>query len=683
MQLDRIRNIGIVAHIDAGKTTVSERILFFSGIEHRMGEVHEGTAVMDWMEEERRRGITITAAATTVPWREHSIHLIDTPGHVDFTVEVERSMRVLDGAILVLSAVEGVQAQSETVWRQMQRHHVRSIAFVNQLDRAGADFFRCVSDLRQRLGANAVPIQFPVGDEREMRTVVDLLRREAWTYSEERLGKDPEIGPVPDAVRDEVEVLRSELVDALAEEDEALLEQVLDGREPDVPSLVAALRARVAAGTLVPVLAGAALRNVGVQALLDAVCDYLPSPAEVPPIQGLDPRTGEAVTRPPDAAGPLAALAFKLAADAHDDLVFARIYSGTLKPGAKVFNPRVGRAERITRLWEMHADRRNPLEEAGPGAIVALSGCRFTATGDSLSDHDQAIVFEAFTFDEPVITRVIEPESTEDRDKLQQSLERLAFEDPSLRVREDPETGQWLIEGMGELHLEVAEHRLLSEFRVPVRVGQPRVAYREAVRAKGRASATVDRVLGTKSVFGAIELEVAPVVGPTRVEWSDDVPVPEPFRAAITAALQLGGEVGPRFGYPLVGTLVRVVGGASQPDRDAEGGFTQAAVTALREALGRADVHLLEPLMSFEITTPADFLSGILGELQARSAVIGDVTVEGDLRTVRGDVPLSSMFGYASLLRSLSQGRASFALTPAGYRAVPEAELEARGLVWS
>ena len=541
MDAASLRNIGIVAHIDAGKTTLSERILFYTGVERRMGEVHEGTAVMDWMEEERRRGITITAAATSVPWREHTINLIDTPGHVDFTVEVERCMRVLDGAVLVLSGVAGVQAQSETVWRQMQRNRVRSVVFVNQLDRPGADFLGAVKDLRERLGAPAIPIQFPIGSGRGFRSLVDLLGGEALTFAEEDQGRAPRPCDVPPELADEVGVLRSELIDTLGEEDETVLACVLEDREPSRDDLVAALRQAVLEGRVVPVLCGAALRNVGIQPLLDAVIDYLPSPIEVPPVHATPLDGGPPVERAPRKDGPLCAQAFKLVADPNEDLLFTRIYSGTLRPGQKVFNPRVKRMERIARVLRMHADERRPLEGAGPGEIVALSGAKFSVTGDTLCGHDDAVLLERLRFADPVITRVVEPKATGDRDHLRQALERLAFEDPSFHVSEDDETGQWLIAGMGELHLEIKEHRLRDDFHLEVKVGKPRVAYREAPSKVARAESRVERVLGGHRIFGEVEVEVLPqpieeveeraaVDGGGVVEWAEQCPVPGPLR---------------------------------------------------------------------------------------------------------------------------------------------------------
>jgi elongation factor G len=688
--LAAMRNLGIVAHIDAGKTTLSERILFYSGVERRMGEVHEGTATLDYLAEERARGITITAAATTVPWRGHSIHLIDTPGHVDFTVEVERCLRVLDGAVLVVNGVAGVQAQSETVWRQMKRHGVPALAFVNQLDRPGADFLRCVADLGKRLSVRAIPIQYPLIVGRSGRTLIDLLTLEAFEFAEEDQGRVPRPSTPSAAHMDEAAVLRAELVDVLAEEDEGLIETVLAGRSPAADELRRALRLRVLAGSLVPVLAGAALRNIGVQPLLDAVVDYLPSPAEVPPVVGHHAVSGARLERRPDPAGPACALCFKLIADPSEDLLFVRVYSGTLTPGMKLFNPRTKRMERVARILRMHADQRTPLLEALPGEIVALTGCKQSVTGDTLCEHEEPILLERPVFPEPVLTRVVEPQSSGDRERLRAALERLRFEDPTFTVREDEETGQWLIAGMGELHLEIKEHRLRDDFHLAVRVGQPRVAYREALLAPSRAEARVDRVLAGTRFFGAVSVELEPLAADgeverarTLVEWHATSAVPAVFRPAVEEALRLEAQVGPRFGYPLSPLRVRLVGGESRPELDTEAGFVQAASQALRTALSQGEVVFLEPLMAFEIGAPAEAMSAIVGDLNAKYAEIRDLTAEGEWRRVEGRVPLFHVFGYATTLRSLSQGRASFALTPAGFARVPEAELAARGLTWS
>ena len=686
MSLPSLRNIGIVAHIDAGKTTVSERMLFYTGVEHRMGEVHEGTAVMDYMDEERRRGITITSAATSLPWKDTTINLIDTPGHVDFTVEVERCLRVLDGAVLVLNGVAGVQAQSETVWRQMQRHEVPYLVFVNQCDRAGADYFRVLADFKKRLGAPAIPIQMPVGSEREFRGVVDLIEQVHYRFEESDRGAVPTVGGIPPELVDEVGVLRAELLEALANEDEAILAAVLEERQPEVEAVRKALREAVLRGSLVPALCGAALRNVGIQPLLDAVLAYLPAPPDVPPVRGTHPKTGEECERPADLDAPTAALAFKLVADPHEDLTFVRVYSGALKPGAKIFNPRVGRMERISRILRMHADHRQPLEVAGPGEIVALSGCKLTATGDTLCDRADPIVLERLSFPEPVITMVVEPKVTGDRDKLRAALERLEHEDPTFRVREDEETGQWLISGMGELHLEVLQHRLETEFHVEAAVGQPRVAYRESALGVVTGSAQVERVMGAKEVFGAVTLELRPAEegsAPPAVVWDDGGAIPAPMRPSVEQALMAALDSGPRFGFPVVGVEIRITGGASDPARDSEAAFAQAASGALREALGEARVQVLEPVMTFDVRSPEEYVSGIIADLNAQGAEIRDVVAEGESRAVTGTVALAHMFGYTTNLRSLSQGRASFSMQPAGFRAVEEDELVARGLVWT
>ncbi len=684
MDLARLRNIGIVAHIDAGKTTVSERILYVSGVEHKIGEVDEGTAVMDWMPEERERGITITAAATTLPWRDHVINLIDTPGHVDFTIEVERCMRVLDGAILVIDAVAGVQAQSETVWRQMQRHHVPAIVFVNKCDRPGADFLAAVESVKRRLGAPAVPIQYPLGSPAELEGVVDLLGRRALRFSAAGDGAPAEV-PLPQDLADEVEVLRAELAEVLAERDEGLLQALLEEREVAPEALRAALRRRTLERSLVPVLCGAALRNVGIQPLLDAVVELLPSPLEVPPIRGVDPKDGSERVCRPDPGEPLALLAFKLHAEAHGDLTFVRTYSGRLRPGLSLWNPRVRRHERIGRLLRVHSDARRALEEAGPGDIAAVTGLKATATGDTLCDPGHPVLLEPLAFPEPVISMVVEPASTADRDKLRVALGRLAHEDPSFHQREDESTGQWLISGMGELHLEIAMHRLEREHGLEARVGQPRVAYREAVRRAGRGEGRVEKALFGKEVFGAVELEVQPLAGeaaPVEVEVDPRSGLPAAFHGAVAGALLAAAEVGPRFGFPLVQARVRVTGGESRPRLDSEAAFIQAAVLALRKALEAAEVDLLEPLMAFEIHSPPEFVSGILADLNARRADLGALEAQGALRAVRGTVPLAQMFGYSTAIRSLSQGRAGFSMRPSGYRSIPPEELAARGLAW-
>lgn len=690
MELSAVRNFGIAAHIDAGKTTVSERMLYFSGVEHRIGQVDEGTAVMDWMDEERARGITITAAATTIPWEGFSLNLIDTPGHVDFTVEVERCMRVLDGVVLVIDAVTGVQAQSETVWRQIQRHRVPAIAFVNKCDRAGADYLAAVSSIRARLGAPAIPIQFPVYREGMPDRIVDLLGRTAWHFP---IGSGPgnasrsacEEGlPCPQEVREEVEVLRSELVDALAQQDDEILRCVLEEREPDLRHLRAALRKRVLERTLVPVLCGAALRSIGIQPLLRAVVELLPSPLDVPPVQGHDPETGALLGCPADPDAPLAALAFKIHTGPHGDLTFARLYSGTLEPGAALHNPRLHRKERVTRILRMHAEAGIPIELARAGDIVALAGLKWTGTGDTLCSPERPLLLEPLSFPEPVISRVVEPRSAADRDKLRIALERLAREDPSLRVQELADTGQWLVSGMGELHLEVMQHRIESEHKVSPSIGQPRVAYRETVISAGGGRGVVDRPIGGSDAYAAVELRLEPADEGRRVEveLASSVVLPASTRQAIIDALLLEAQAGPRFGYPMVRARILVELVETRERAEHELAYVQAAVLALRDAMQKAGVVVEEPLMSFEIEVPGEFSSGVIADLNGREAELREVSADGALRSIRGEVPLSAMFGYSTAVRSLSQGRASFSMRPAGYRPVPEQELVARGLTW-
>ena len=686
MDLSSLRNIGIAAHIDAGKTTVTERILYCSGVEHRVGLVDEGTAVMDYMSEERERGITITAAATRVPWREHEFNLIDTPGHVDFTVEVERCMRVLDGAVLVIDAVAGVQAQSETVWRQIRRHAIPSIAFVNKCDRVGADFLAAVESLRLRLGIVAVPIQYPWYEDATIVGLVDLPSMRAWRFSSEGANRgeisEAELGP---DLRVDAEVMRSEMLDQLGDHDDQIMQAVLEERELSEVEIRAALRSGVLRGELQPVLCGAALRGVGVQPLMDAIVDFLPSPLDRPPVRPWDGTREAGEALPADPEGPLAALAFKLTGDEHGTHTFVRLYSGTLRSGDKVWNPRVRRMERVARILRMHADSGVALESAQAGDIVALTGLKLTGTGDTLCSRAAELLLEPPHFPEPVIALIVEPDSSEDRDKLRAGLSRLALEDPSLHVREDAGTGQWRIEGMGELHLEVVVHRLLEEFGLNAHVGPPRVSYREAVVLAGEGHAHVERSLGGKDVFAEVRVAVLP--GPegsaNAIEWAPDLPLAPSARAALEEALMGEAASGPRFGFSLVGVRVRVLEAASKTGYESDQAFAMAGTQALRQALAAAEVELLEPRMAFDIQSPEEFASGIIADLGARHAEVGEVVSEGESRSVRGQVPLLHMFGYSTVVRSLSQGRASFVMTPSGYQPVSREEQLSRGLVWS
>ncbi len=684
MDLARLRNFGVAAHIDAGKTTVSERMLQHSGVERRAGAVDEGTSVMDWMAEERERGITITSAATRIPWRDHELNLIDTPGHVDFTVEVERCMRVLDGAVLVIDAVVGVQAQTETVWRQMERHDVPAIAFVNKCDRAGADFHAAIATIEARLGASPIAIQLPVFDaEGALLCLVDLVEERAMAFEAVAGARQLVEVPVPAEAKEEVELMRHYLLEAVAEHSEELLDLFLEAEPIPAQLLREALRQGVLGRALVPVLAGAALRDIGVQPLLDAVVDYLPSPLDVPPLSGTLVKSGDGVRVQVDPSGPPVALAFKLHTGPHGDLTFMRLYSGTFEPGMSLYNPRTKKRERVARVLRIHADDKQSLERCTAGDIVGFTGLKATGTGDTLCSEGQPLTLEALTFPEPVITRVIEPDSGAERDRLRSALEWLVHEDPSFHAREE-ESGQWVVGGMGELHLEIIEHRLTNEFRLELRVGEPRVAYREALTGEGQSSAEVDRSLGGKDAYARVTVAVAPATepGPPQVVFEAGCVLTEAARAAIDQALVQEAQVGPRFGYPLSGAAIQVLESATREGRESEAAYVQAAVAALRQAMPSDGVRIEEPRMAFEIESPAEFSSGIIADLGARHAQVTEVGSEGETRSIRGSVALSAMFGYSTAVRSLSQGRASYSMTPAGFRPIPESELESRGLTW-
>ncbi|MEO2162940.1 MAG: elongation factor G [bacterium] len=648
-------------------------------------------ATMDSMELERERGLTIQSAATYCDWDDHAINIIDTPGHVDFTVEVERCMRVLDGAVLVLDAVAGVQAQTETVWRQMQAQNLACIAFINKCDKPGADVLAACQSMQERLGATSIPVAYPIVEEDKLVGIVDCLTLQAWGLDDRGNRQARE---VPAGIVDEVGVLRAEVFDVLAEENEAVMEAVVEGREPDPQSVQQALRERVMAGTLIPALCGAALRGIGVELLLDGILAWLPSPLDLPPVEGTAPDGADSEGAPPppprpaDVDGSTTALAFKVQSSAHGDLTFVRVYAGRLKSGGKAWNPRTRCMERIGRIQRMHADHGETLEEAVAGDIAVLVGLKNTATGDTLCDRADPIQLESLTFPDPVIALIVEPEAGPDRDKLRSALDRLAREDPSLHVMEDEDSGQWTLQGMGELHLEVNLHRLTGEFGVTPRVGQPRVRYREAITGVGKGAGRVDQALGGQEVFGSVDLEVHPATDdqPTDagwdVSWPGGVDLPQQIRLAVEEAVGQDSMGGPRFGYALVAGAVQITAVGRHPEREDPGAYARAATLALGHALRDAPACLLEPRMSFEVQTPEAFSSGIIADLAARRAVVGEVLAEGDLRTITGTVALGQMFGYSTAVRSLSQGRAGFSLTPAGFVEVPEEELKARGLSW-
>jgi elongation factor G len=672
--LARVRNFGIVAHIDAGKTTVSERILFYTGKEHAMGEVHEGTAKMDYLPEEQERGITITAAATTIAWRDHVLHLIDTPGHVDFTAEVERSLRVLDGAVVVFDGVNGVEAQSETVWRQATRYRVPRVCFVNKMDRPGADFERSLASIRSRLGAVTAPVAMPAGSGEEFVGTIDLLAMEMLVFDPADRGRTVRRGPVPDAYKAEAERRRHELVAVVVDHSERAGEKFLHGQELTPEDLRAGLREATLRASVFPVLAGAAFKNVGVQPLLDAVVDFLPSPKDVGPVEGRDPKDpARAERRPPDPDAPLCALAFKIVSDAHGDLTFTRLYSGTLEQGKGVWNPRLARHERAMRLLRMHANEREALESASAGDIVALVGLKETATGDTLCDRSAPIVLEAMRFPDPVISLRIEPKTNADRDRLNESLARLAREDPTFRTRVDADTGETIVEGMGELHLEVLTNRITRDFGVGASVGKPRVAYRQTVAGTGESEARFERQIASKVHAATVRVRVEPVPGSGRVEFRSDVS-PVALPKAAVASVERGVQSAAMGGlsYPVLDVRATLLGGSFPPDREmSEIAFEFAGTQAFSQAFDAGTPVILEPSMRVEVHTPNAYTGDVLADLNRRRAVIEASEIHGDLRILSGRVPLSTMFGYSTAVRSLTQGRASHTLEPAGWEAVP------------
>ncbi|MCG5054261.1 MAG: elongation factor G [Myxococcales bacterium] len=671
-KLLRTRNIGIVAHIDAGKTTVSERFLFLSGRIHKIGEVHDGEAQMDWMPQERERGITITAAATTVEWKGHDLHLIDTPGHVDFTIEVERSLRVLDGAVVVFCGVSGVEPQSETVWRQANRFHVPRIAFVNKMDRAGADFARVVDDVRTRLGANVAPVQLPIGAEDRFVGVVDLVREKALYFSGTET-EPPREDVIPADMAEDVAKAREALIEAVADLDDALATAYLEGQAISEETLKAALRKGTVGCKLVPVLAGAALRNKGVQPLLDAVVDYLPSPLEVPPIEGVVPGTNEPASREPTDSAPFCALAFKVQMDEGRKGVYLRIYSGTAKPGDEVLNVRLGQKEKIARLFSVHANRRERLDKAGTGEIVLAMGLRHAGTGDTICAPNAPILLDQIVAQEPVITRAIEPKTTAEKEKMDFALQKIADEDPTFRYQEDADTGQSIIRGMGELHLDIIVDRLKREYNVEATVGRPQVVYRETVSGPADVEAVFERDLENEKLFGHAKVHIEPrprgagneirlAIAPPNVP--PGTKVIEPPQSILDAALDGAREsMGSGLeGYPLEDVALVITGLEYRPEASTPNGQKAAMGEAVRKALRTAGTSLLEPIMRVEISAPESNVGDVLGDLNARRAQIEDVGFRADQRMIVALVPLRRMFGYATDVRSATQGRATYSM---------------------
>jgi len=672
--IERIRNIGIIAHIDAGKTTVTERILFYTGRTYKIGEVHEGTAVMDWMAQERERGITITAAATTCAWRDQRINIIDTPGHVDFTVEVERSLRVLDGGIVVFDAVHGVEPQSETVWRQADRYSVPRICFVNKMDRIGADYWRTIDMIAERLEAKPIPVQIPIGVEADFSGVIDLIQQQAWIFPAER-DEEPIEAAIPAQLAQEAAAQRERMVERIAEVDDQLMISYVEGHDVTPNELKKALRRATLASLATPVLCGSALRNKGIQALLDAVVDYLPSPADVPPVSGIHPQTGETVERRADDAEPFAALAFKIVSDPYvGRLAYFRVYSGHATEGTAIQNPAQSKKERFGRLLRMHANHREEVSEVFAGDIAAAIGLKHTFTGDSLCDPNHPVVLESIRFPEPVVARAIEPKTKEDQDRLGESLRRLAEEDPTFRARYDEETGQTIISGMGELHLEVIADRLLREFRVEANVGRPQVAYKEAITRSARAEHRFIKQTGGHGQFAVVELEVSPRERGTGHDFIDSTKggaIPKEYIPAVNRGAHQALDTGPIAGYPVLDVAITLLDGQYHPVDSSEMAFRSAGIMATREALERADPILLEPIMKIEISVPEDFFGDVLGDINGRRGHILGVEARGKLQIVRALVPLAESFGYATDVRSLTQGRATYSMEFSHYERVP------------
>jgi elongation factor G len=672
--LDRTRNIGIIAHIDAGKTTVTERILFYTKKIYKLGEVHEGAATMDWMEQEQERGITITAAATTCFWADHRLNLIDTPGHVDFTVEVERSLRVLDGAVVVFDGVAGVEPQSETVWRQADKYHVPRFCFVNKLDRTGADFWRVVDMIKDRLGVNAVPLQVPMGAEDTFRGVIDLINMKAITYGND-LGDQIDVGEIPAEFQATADEWREKMIEALADLDDDIAHKFLEGEEIGPDQLRVALRKGTLAYQIVPVLTGSALKNKGVQPMLDAVVDYLPSPLDVPPVTGKDARTGEEVTRSTDPGEPFAALAFKIAADPFvGTLAFFRVYSGTLKTGSYIYNSSKGQKERVGRILQMHANHREEIDHVSAGDIAAAVGLKNTTTGDTLTDEDKPIVLESITFPEPVIELAVEPKTKADQDKMAIALQRLAAEDPTFRVHTDEESGQTRIAGMGELHLEVLVDRMLREFKVQANVGRPQVSYREAIRKATRAEGRFVRQTGGKGQYGHAVLTLEPLERGGGFEWESKIvggAVPREFWRAIEAGVVEALAGGVVAGFPVIDIKATLIDGSYHEVDSSEMAMKIAGSMAAKDGVAKADPAILEPVMKVEVTMPEDFMGDVIGNLNAKRGQIDGLDERGTSRVIRAHVPLAEMFGYATELRSMTQGRAAYSMEFSHYAEVP------------
>ncbi len=679
--LERTRNIGIMAHIDAGKTTTTERILFYTGMTHKLGEVHEGAATMDWMEQERERGITITAAATTCFWRDHRINIIDTPGHVDFTIEVERSLRVLDGAVAAFDSVQGVEPQSETVWRQADKYHVPRIAFMNKMDRIGADFYGSVQSIIDRLGAKPVPIQIPIGREAEFRGSIDLVKMKGFFYDDETLGAKYKVDEIPEALRAQAQEYREKMLDAVAEFDDQVMEKYLSGHPLTEEEVMRAIRAGTISMKITPVLCGSAFKNKGVQQLLDGVVDYLPSPLDIPPVKGVDPNSSRELERKADDGEPFSALAFKIMSDPFaGQLTYFRVYSGTLKTGTPVLNVTKGTKDRIGRLLKMHANKREEIDEVHAGDIVAAVGLKGATTGDTLADEKQPVLLEVMKFPEPVIAMAIEPKTKQDQEKMGFALQKLAQEDPSFRVRTDEETAQTIIAGMGELHLEIIVDRMLREFKVEANVGKPEVAFRETIRRKAEAESKYIKQTGGRGQYGHVVMTVEPSDAGKGLEFVNKIvggAIPKEYIPAIEKGVRERMETGVVAGYPLRDVKVTIIDGSYHDVDSNEMAFKIAASMGFADACKKADPILLEPIMKVEVLVPQEFMGDVIGNLNSRRGKVQGMKVRAGAQAIDAAVPLMEMFGYATDLRSRTQGRATYSMEFDRYEQVPRNIAEA------
>ncbi|MDI9607220.1 MAG: elongation factor G [Atribacterales bacterium] len=671
--ISKIRNIGIMAHIDAGKTTITERILYYTRKIHRLGEVHEGAATMDFLPQERERGITISSAVTTCFWRDFRINIIDTPGHVDFTAEVERSLRVLDGAVAVFSGLEGVEPQSETVWYQADHYHVPRIAFINKLDRVGADFYAAVQSIRHKLNANAHPLQVPIGKESDFRGVVDVIEMKAYLYDSEGEGTDYEIIEVPSELMSEARDVRHKLIEALAELDDHIMEKYIEGEDPSPLEIREAIRRVTIAGKFIPVLGGTALRNKAIHPLLDAIVWYLPSPLDLPPVEGINPKTGEKEQRFASVEEPFSGLVFKIASDPHvGKISFLRVYSGSLKSGSYVYNSTKGEKERVSRLLMIHASHREDVDEVRAGDLCGIIGLRKAATGDTLCDENHPIILGSLSFPEPVISVAIEPKTRADQDKLTIALSKLSEEDPTFRVRTDEETSQTIISGMGELHLEIVIDRLLREFKAEANVGQPQVAYKETIKGSAKAEGKFIRQTGGRGQYGHVVLEVEPTE--ENFVFEDRIvggAIPREYIPAVQAGVKEALDSGVIAGFPVVGIKVKLIDGSYHPVDSSDIAFKIAGAMAVKEAIQKAEPVILEPIMKVQVIIPQEYLGEVIGDLNARRGKIEGMETRGAVQVVNALVPLRELFGYATALRSLTQGRGSYTMQFSHYEEVP------------